>query len=97
MLNITQDDRNAAADLLETKGWTKGLYAVDEDGEAVAVHSDRACAFCLIGALARVMDQDPSSVHHEAFPRTSITVWNDRMDRTRDEVVAFLRSGKDLP
>lgn len=46
---------NAAADLLETKGWTKGTYARDAHGESCQVTSRKATCFCLDGALRRVL------------------------------------------
>ncbi len=43
----------AAAVLLETKGWCKQVYAMDQRGRNRHPLSDKADAFCAFGALMR--------------------------------------------
>lgn len=43
---------NAAA-LIETKGWTQGVFAKNELHHAVSSEDPSACSFCAIGALRR--------------------------------------------
>lgn len=42
----------AARNLIRDKGHCKGRMATDCDGNQVRVSSERACRFCMIGALA---------------------------------------------
>ncbi|WP_024517009.1 hypothetical protein [Bradyrhizobium sp. Tv2a-2] len=53
-MNIKQiliETRTLLADIAH---WTQGTYAIDDDGEHVAPESERACAWCLLGAVDRI-------------------------------------------
>lgn len=55
VLDVLQQTR----DLLSDPGrWTRGSFARDADLSTVSVNDDRACAWCLQGALARVTNWD---------------------------------------
>jgi hypothetical protein len=41
-----------AAQVVE-KGWTRGEFARDADGEGVDFDDEKACSFCMLGALRR--------------------------------------------
>lgn len=43
-----------AKQLLIDKGWTKGCFARDADGEEVSAYSYNATCFCTFGAIKRV-------------------------------------------
>jgi hypothetical protein len=93
---ITQEHRDAAADLLLTKGWTQsGHYANDRYGCATDVHGLDAHCFCAIGALARVTGLDVVVVH-DYFNEVKVATFNDHAENV-EQVVEFLRSGRMAP
>lgn len=42
-----------AGEIIKTRGWTQGHFAVDKNGDIASWSSDEACAFCLEGAVNR--------------------------------------------
>lgn len=100
----------AAADLIERTGWTQEHFARDSRGKPVITMDESACCFCLIGALDRVRDiGNPYSwyshrVSLDALSRVvgtpadwcSLSGWNDKKGRTKDEVVAALRKAAEI-
>lgn len=57
-----------AGEIIETRGWTQGHYAVNKDGNAAAWSSDEACAFCFAGAVNR-------SARELALDDASLPAW----------------------
>lgn len=51
-MKLTNEVIDEAIRLLR-KGWTKGCYAEDEEGNTVTIGSPKACRFCAIGATIR--------------------------------------------
>jgi hypothetical protein len=83
--------------LSDESKWTKGTMARDEDGIPVSTTTDRACCFCLWGAMiwcyggdtseyTRVRQQIQAELGHTYFGR-----WNDQSERTFDEVKALVQ------
>jgi hypothetical protein len=48
---------NAAADLIEQRGWTKNASARDSQGKVVPPTSVDACRWCATGAIIKVTDE----------------------------------------
>lgn len=72
-----------AATLLETKGWTQRNFAVDKDGEPVAVNSEKACAYCIVGAIRKAIAERLPSEYSKArdlyldlFPKATESIWD---------------------
>ena len=69
------------------------------NGDRVAYDSDRACAWCAIGALAAAADDrlgtgsavSTADVIADELGVGSLPAWNDEPGRTQAEVVAALR------
>ena len=89
-----------AADLIESKGFCKQAYSIDENGKEVDYLSDKAVAFCSIGAIETVsypstLDDTGNAyiaINRVIFPTgLSLEDWNDDPDRTKDEVVEAFR------
>lgn len=89
----------AIADAFESHPWTWGRewVATDASGNPVAIPSDRAVRFCIVGAVhrcksvgvasSRALDQALNLLGNNAAQG----VWNDAPGRTVEEVVAKLR------
>ncbi|MBN8245131.1 hypothetical protein JF546_19105 [Nitratireductor aquimarinus] len=85
-----------ARDLL-AKGWVKEHYGEDAEGNTQHALSEKACKFCIVGALARVLGVDASKVHdnHPAVQALNcggvgqILLWNDEDRRTQADVLAL--------
>ena len=83
-----------AADLVE-KGWTQGALARDQYGVEVPCDSPTAVCWCLSGALdlasweVRVNHWMKLTSYFKLYE--AISVWNDRPDRTQEEVVKLLK------
>lgn len=92
-----------AADLLEKDGWIQGDYHGHSDHE-LSAHQDPT-GHCAIGALSSAMNiaglgryhQDRYPVFHAAMNAMHrmtvepVAWWNDRPDRTKQEVLDILR------
>lgn len=91
------------ADLLE-KGWHKGSYAADANSGQTDLRDSKACSFCLHGAMLKLgvpVDLERIVVKElegscpwlqkrdKFFNR--IVLWNDYPDRTKEEVLSFVR------
>ena len=90
---------NKAADIVE-KGWVQGAFAADEFGNEVSISSSKAVGWCMSGALAFVFgDSIRRAFRSEDYENMvcylkigdSLSLWNDDQDRTKKEVVVFLR------
>lgn len=47
------------------KGWTKGMYASDSDGQYIPYWESGACRFCLMGAILRAKMELGSSIRND--------------------------------
>ena len=74
------DIAHKAADYIEKHGWTQGEYE-REDG-----------AVCLAGAISRVALGARVHDLDDLVPDSCVIQWQDRPGRTKDEVLALLRS-----
>jgi len=87
--------------LTSEKKWTKGFYAKDKDGAAIGVQNEKACSFCLDGALSRCYG--PDGTYHKIRLRadevirkmtrgifSNVVFWNDYNRRTFKQVKAFV-------
>jgi hypothetical protein len=86
-----------AADLIE-KGWVQGSGAVDDEGNGCHSLSDRAVAFCIIGAINRVCQNDlQTSRRTKTLLEENLTnghdlvSFNDHGDTTKEMVLKFMR------
>lgn len=72
--------------------WTQGSFARDIQGRSVAVHSRQAVSFDLLGAIARVADNDASyAVIFKCLSECideSLPDWND--SASLEEILACL-------
>ena len=79
-----------AADLLEKYGWCQGSY------------HNRQHQFCMVGAVWAAAKTEvlntavkEASNHLIEITGPDITGWNDRPERTREEIIAALRKAAD--
>ncbi len=98
---------NAAADILETRGWTRGEYARDKDGCTISSSSCEATCFCAASAISRATHNLPDrgdllrrayealeqaiAVQLDISGLISIAAWNDRKVRSSEEVIVTMR------
>ena len=90
------------AAMLIKKGFTKGSFARNAEQEAVTPHNPSACSFCTMGAIRNASGFHPATpllnYAESELQRTNkeatgfIAGWNDAPDRTKEEVVGFLRN-----
>lgn len=89
-----------AYELLEQNDLCKGWYAKDKEGNDVQPLNPNACAFCTMGALQRAYEN--WYIRQQAINRLenkihriagdfSIARWNDKPERTKEEVVSLLK------
>jgi hypothetical protein len=88
---------SAAADLIESRGWTTRYYARNESGQSVCYRDDRAACYCAMGAIGAVanrdydLDEAACNRLRRSLGIDSIAEWNDAPGRTAEEVVTALR------
>lgn len=81
---------------LVREGWCQGAYARDKDGRGVRLGDEKACEWCVVGALYRATDDGARgwAAEREASSalglRGSVVSWNDDPARTQAEVAALL-------
>lgn len=112
---MTLEERNAKleeAKQLVMRGWCQRTSARDKEGFQTAIFSERACTYCVSGAISKVMgyvgkspelgDKSPTEffgLHLLAKEHSfqNIGNWNDEPGRTVEEVVALFDRAKELP
>lgn len=93
----------AAANLLETKGWTQDAFARDANGKSIKSHEESAVCFCTIGALNRAsgenvvrrLDTEGNRAYEHlrhSIGGWGVAEWNDSYDRTKEDVISTLRN-----
>lgn len=95
----------AAADLIESKGFTKKTFARGPRRKVVDYASSEATCFCASGAIMRVYQShnlalSPAEIllmEHLPMEFESIPAWNDAPGRTAAEVIQKLREVAALP
>lgn len=96
---------NRAMELIQ-KGWTQGTLARDKRGRPVIIIDEKACAFCLIGAIRRAefeagmfFESATTKVLRKLILQngfspenyhTVVSEWNDASGRTRYQVLSLL-------
>lgn len=82
------------SELLRQKGWCQEHAAIDRDGRPVNVQNSSAVAFCAWGAITACKghcDPDQDDAICELYSDLgSVVVWNDKPERTAEEVIAKL-------
>jgi hypothetical protein len=73
--------------------WTQGAFARDADGRATIQYSNRACCWCVAGAISAVAQtSDDWSAARDALslviPGGGLITWADDPKRTHAEVLA---------
>jgi hypothetical protein len=87
-------DKLREAKALVAKGWTRGDWAKDAQGEPVFEREPEAVCWCASGALFAASEAGFASagVLHDVFSQANeietISVWNDAPERTQSEVLA---------
>lgn len=91
----------AAADLLEEKGWTRGCFARGVGGVTVDIEDTSATCFCSHGAIYRagydlVSYSENTRIGFEDYLAANtdcdtIISWNDAPDQTAENVIKTLR------
>ena len=97
-----------AADLLESHGWCQGHYHVDVNGEIMLWDepAKEGDCFCMMGAINHILSKNKDNYHvpynlisthlcnklQDKGLAHSPMGFNDHPDRTKKEVVAFMRS-----
>ena len=74
--------------------WTQGNIAEDKAGNWVSATSQKACRWCLLGAIIRVHGYGTCIPDKLGMPEEDLTVWNDKKGRTHAEVLKFCRQHK---
>ena len=112
VLHTTAEALAAVRDevLIDEDHWTQGHYAVDEHGFDTDPNDDQACAFCLHGAMLRVIadhefddayygrmvtELEVALDHQFGSHGTLIVDFNDDSDTTFDDVVTVVRLAAD--
>ena len=75
------------------KGWTKGTYARDKDGQKTYFDSPTACKWCLAGACFVEQCEEAVDYINEYLISNyyiGIPAWNDRDGRKKREVLELL-------
>lgn len=94
-----------AAELLETTGLAQGSLARTNSWAPCLEDNPAAACFCTLGALAKVSGKLTDDVFSRAeacdlltkvISDNSIASWNDRLGRTKEEVIAKLREAAAL-
>jgi hypothetical protein len=100
-----QDILTKAAALLESSptAWTQSVIARNAAGRVAAPNSPEACSWCALGAIAKVRGQPyatrtncPATQLLETYLGEYAGNYNDRPQRTREEVIAALRGAAEL-
>jgi hypothetical protein len=87
----TRDVLHRAADLLEEFGWCRFVQAQNEKGEQVDITDSEVVEFCMVGAYWRAaIDLDASCPDLSGLGGRDAR-WNNEPERTKEEVVAWLR------
>lgn len=87
--------RNAAADLLEQRGWCRFTEARNKKGPCSPL-SRSAREFCAAGALRRAAKNANLVGADVGIAVGWLSQWNDHK-ATKEQVIAFLRSDLDTP
>ena len=83
------------------KGFTKGACARNAGGWAVPIQDKTACSFCILGAISKVVQDDAHPAFNyadnqlrlkEISGAAFLSTWNDQRERTKEDVVNFLRA-----
>lgn len=86
--------RAAKARIATPERWTRAAMARDQDGDRVASVSERACAWCSIGAMEAEVGASTSALVRAlralnlAVDGVPVDIWNDMPGRTHAEVLA---------
>ena len=91
----TLTDLAALKELLsDPDRWTQGAMARDIDGYEVRPSNPRACRFCLVGAMWRIVGSESLARYHrlrDAFTyKDSLTYANDKMPHS--EVLSMIET-----
>jgi hypothetical protein len=82
-------------ELLESpERWTKLYTAVDVTGEPIYCESDKACKFCLLGAIIRVYSGNKAHIIGQLqnyLEVGSIALFNDDPKTTHADVLALVK------
>jgi len=95
---ILSDIFDRAADVIEPDGaWIQGRAAAGADIETIEPRDPRACRWCVLGAILKVMGRkeagfDAAVITMARHVRGKVHQWNDTEGRTQAEVVATLRA-----
>jgi hypothetical protein len=84
----------AARKQLTDKGWTKGVFARDDQGRSVNARSEQAACYCIAGAIRSVEDDDNAAIDARVFLRkagdyVALVEFNDDC-KSVDEVLALI-------
>jgi hypothetical protein len=104
MTGETSSILSAAADLLEQNGWCQGAEARGPVGEETIRLDPRARSWCIVGSTGRAAWEMGLGLQQsarcdrflaEVIGTQDITAWNDVHGRTKDEVIAALRTASE--
>lgn len=80
---------------LVKKGWRKGGYALDKDGNEVDYLKASAVKFCATGAILKTSimgdSRTPYTLMLKVINTDSIADWNDMKSRTKKQVIAAFK------
>jgi hypothetical protein len=110
--SLTEEDRHAVRQVIRTarakvaEGWTQGAFARVTHGWSCKADSERACCWCILGALARAVGVPDVSHFQPDAHRTRpawfaegllegkvdepLPEWNDAPGRTIEQVLGLL-------
>ena len=94
------------------RGWTQGSLAEDSDGNCVPPDDDKACSWCISGALIKASSErfspewDFLNASTEIVEATSallrltrgpsLVMWNDAKGRKKYEVIKKIERARDM-
>lgn len=79
--------------------WTQGSNARDANGHTATLLGEKACKFCMNGALERVSDFTSYSARlavYDALGHRDIVHWNDAHNRKHEDVMAVFDKAIEL-
>jgi hypothetical protein len=86
------------SELLRLKDWTQGHLARDVNGEVECYNSDKACSFCMLGAIYRTLGHmsTQSTAIRKYLNETygAIGPYNDNICKSKQVAVAILEEAE---
>jgi hypothetical protein len=99
MIKPITECKTVAELLADPQRWAKGYYAYDEHGVGCAPESDRACKFCLAGAVLRLNGpltdslEKLAAARRKLFPsfENNVAAFNDHSGTSHEMIMQLVK------